>query len=582
VPSELHPEAPRVGSAACSGCFSDETAPICRAPPYGVSPAPSLTNEISAACEIPHAGAAQHDSLRRPMTEARFRWLFAGCAFLLALSIVFQQFPPCVDYPQHLATASSLRDVLQGGKGGQLVLLSYNGLFELATALLGLVLPLEFAGRMVLALGFCLQPLAIWRLVRFSGRPPAYAFVWLPCAYSFCLAWGFVNFVMGAALATLTLVAWFEAKPVLHVVLLSLVTAYAHVLGAGFVLLGMSLGVGARLRRPRELLVGVPLALYALLAHLETDFAPRQSHGWSVIFPRWTARLPLSRTLLGSWSGSGDERLALLLLLVVAGICAAALLARDRARWTGHGFCWLFGAAWLLYAGMPVEFHDCWSLFHRFGHVGLLWLPAVLPFFPGRQRLRSLGEGALVLLGLLGTVNFVVHMGNNAEANDANAILAEIPRGSHVLPVTYDWSREPMTDAWVWLHFGAYARVRRGSEVPVLFAREHWTFPVRESWPEDVPLPPTGYEWQKSYDPDADYARFFNVVLARTSDDQAEREPRERLFGKEQGQATLLAHHGRFWLYRFVPDDGRPLRDVEPPSVASGTVHLALSRGLRE
>jgi hypothetical protein len=496
------------------------------------------------------------------MTEARALWLFAGCAFLLALAIVFQPFPPCVDYPQHLAIASSLRDVLRGGKGGQLMLLSYNGLFELAAAVLGLVLPIELAGRLVLALGFCLQPLAIWRLVRFAGRPPAYAFVWLPCAYSFCFAWGFVNFVMGTALATLTLLAWFEAKPVFHVVLLSLVTAYAHVLGAGLVLLGMLLGVAAQQRRPRELLVGMPLAVYTLLAHLETDFAPRQSRGWSVIFPDWTERLPLVKTLLGSWSGSWDERLAAALLLVLIGICVAPLFDRERARWTRHGFCWLFAAAWLLYAGMPVELHDCWSLFHRFGHVGVLWLPAVLPFFPGPRRLRSLAEGSLMLLGVLGTVNFVVHMGRDAEASDANAILAEIPRGSHVLPVSFDWSREPMTDAWAWLHFGAYARVRRGSEVPVLFAREHWTFPVRESWPEEVPLPPAGYEWQKSYDPDADYARFFNIVLARTPDNEPEREPKQRLFGKEGGQSTLLAHHGRFWLYRFVPDDGRPLREI--------------------
>lgn len=491
-----------------------------------------------------------------PLGERCYGWLFALCACALAAGLVCQPFPPCVDYPQHLAVAHSLRRLFQGHEGGELVLLSYNGLFELATAVLGLILPLELAGRIVLGIGFGLQPLAVWRLVRFAGRPAAYAFAWLPFAYSFCLSWGFVNFVMAAGLATASLLAWFEKRPAALVLLLSLVTAYAHVLGAGFVLLGMGLGVAARVRPPRALLPGLVLGLYVALAHAQTDTVPRLARDWIMSFPRWTERLTLSNTLLGSWSGTSDEWLAAALGLVLVATCLGALVARRQATWSGHGFMGLTGAAWLLYAVLPLVFDDCWSFFQRFGHVGVLWLPATLPTFSRERRWRHVPGAALALLGVLATVNFVRHISRDAEAADARAILAAIPRGSHVAPVNYDRSREPLTDAMTWHHFAAYAVVRRDSEIPDMFVRDHWTFPVRESWPDDVPLPPPDYQWQSRFDVDADYARYFDVVLARTSDAKPHQDPRRKIFGAAQSQATLLERRGRFWLYRFVPKDG--------------------------
>jgi hypothetical protein len=255
----------------------------------------------------------------RPIQTGRTTWLFAGCVAAIALALVYQPFPPCVDYPQHLATACSLLRALRGEHTGQLALISFNGLFELATALLGLLLPLELAGRIVLALGFCLQPLAVWRLLRFAGRPVAYAFVWLPCAYSFCLAWGFVDFVIGTGLATCCLLDWFEQKPAPRVWLLALATAYAHVLGGCFVLLGMALGVLTRRQPWRALLPGAGLAAYLALAYTQIGRVPRLDRGWTVLFPRWSDRLPLHRTVLGSWSGPWDELLVAALVVVLLG-----------------------------------------------------------------------------------------------------------------------------------------------------------------------------------------------------------------------------------------------------------------------
>jgi hypothetical protein len=500
------------------------------------------------------SGAAR---LPLPLSERNVGWLFAGCVCALAAGLIYQPFPPCVDYPQHLATAHDLLRRFRGEHTGQLALVSYNGLFELSTALLGGLLPLELAGRIVLALGFCLQPLAVWRLVRFAKSPSAYAFAWLPCAYSFCLSWGFVNFVLATGLATLCLLAWFERKPAALVTALALVTAYSHVLGAAFVLLGMALGVGARLRSPRALLPGLVLAVYVGLAHLQTGAVPRLARDWVLLFPRWAERLSLNRTLLGSWSGPWDDALAAALGVIVVGVWLGALLGRRSAKWPIHGFVWLSAAAWLLYGVLPLVLDDCWSLFQRFGHVGTLWLPATLPSFSREQRWRQLPEAAFVLLGVLAAGNFTLHVCRDAEAQDANAILAAIPEGSHIAPITYGRSREPMTDAWTWLHFAAYAVVRRGGEIPDMFARDHWTFPLHQTWPEGVPLPPPDYQWRDRFDTSADYAHYFDVVLARSSDARPDQNPQLRIFGAEQGEAILLAHCGRFWLYRFL---GRGVR----------------------
>jgi hypothetical protein len=150
----------------------------------------------------------------------------------------------------------------------------------------------------------------------------------------------------------------------------------------------------------------------------------------------------------------------------------------------------------------------------------------------------------------------VLHVCRNAEARDADAILADIPRGSHLASVNYDLSRQPMTDAPSWLHLAAYAIVRRDSEIPDMFARDHWTFPIHESWPPGVPLPPPGYQWQNTFDTSAAYARYFDVVLARTSDAEPDLNPRQQIFGAQQQGAVLLSHHGRFWLYRFSAGGG--------------------------
>jgi len=76
---------------------------------------------------------------------------------------------------------------------------------------------------------------------------------------------------------------------------------------------------------------------------------------------------------------------------------------------------------------------------------------------------------------------------------------------------------------------------------------------VRDRWGPDAKLPDVGFEWARSFDPDADYARYFDTVLVRTPDDAPAGDPTSRVFGASARHAEQLSHFGRFWLYRLRP-----------------------------
>jgi hypothetical protein len=65
--------------------------------------------------------------------------------------------------------------------------------------------------------------------------------------------------------------------------------------------------------------------------------------------------------------------------------------------------------------------------------------------------------------------------------------------------------------------------------------------------------PEVGFEWARAFDPDADYAWYFDTVLVRTPDDAPVKDPTKRVFGASERRAEQLAHFGRSWLYRLKP-----------------------------
>jgi hypothetical protein len=481
---------------------------------------------------------------------------------VLCAVLAWQPYPACVDYPQHLALAGQVRDLLEGQGRGRLVLLTYNGLFELVTGVTALLLPLEVSGRLVLAAIVAVTALSVWRSVVFCGRPRSHAFAWLPLAYSLPLSWGFLNLSLSAALATIALVYWYEQRSRWGFVLLSLLTAMAHVLGAMVLVAGVLLGVLVRKRPANAALQVVPLVGWVALAHARTDPAPHLPWAEQVFFPPWAARLRLSDTLLGSWHGPEDEWLAAIVAAAFVGALlmgiAQAFVSR-RYPWR-EPFFWLVVSAVAVYAAGPLALLGCWFFYQRFGTLLTLWLPAIMPALP-QGRWRAAQALVLVTTGTLATLNFASHAARLGEVSDAQSIIDAVPVGARVASVLALAEGErlsdtlrglPATDALVWAHLPAYAVALRGAETTWMFAREHGHFAVRLPALEQLDMPQVDYSWSRAYHPDAPYASVFAHVLVLTGRSDPTRDPRTSVFGEASAAARVIAHHGRFWLFEYA------------------------------
>jgi hypothetical protein len=76
----------------------------------------------------------------------------------------------------------------------------------------------------------------------------------------------------------------------------------------------------------------------------------------------------------------------------------------------------------------------------------------------------------------------------------------------------------------------------------------------KETMPPD---PPPNFEWQPyEYKPTAPYAKYFDVVLMKTTDDDGV-DPRASVWGKHASEVDVLVHHGRWWAFetKRVTDD---------------------------
>ncbi len=164
-------------------------------------------------------------------------WLGAG---LVVAGFFVTHLLPCVDYPQHLALSDVARRLQDPSAPEQathqLNYLTYNGLFHLAVAFLSGVMPIELAGRLVVAGSLVATAAAVVALLGILGRPRAYAALFTPILFSFSLGWGFVNYVLATAIAlwALVFVARAARKPsaldLAAIGALGFACAFAHVL----------------------------------------------------------------------------------------------------------------------------------------------------------------------------------------------------------------------------------------------------------------------------------------------------------------------------------------------------------------
>jgi len=496
-------------------------------------------------------------------------WL-AVAAFTAAFWVT--PFPPCIDYPQHLALGAILGRLLDSQAPEhalyEVSLLSYNGLFQVLVAGLSLVVRPEVAGKLLLSLVPLLTAVAGLALARVGRRPLWTAFFILPFSYGHILGWGFVNYCLATPLALLVFTWWLrwqagERGLLGRVIVGSLVVAYAHALVTVCLCISVALGffgssppreIGLRrwlIRLAKAPLPVLPAVLYTALVFVHHRAQP--NFFWAPAqdgsdIPAWEKLRDFSTFAVGNLFDRSDELLfrglcvVLLLLWLAPRFVSTASEARPRPE-----LVWLAVGWAALYVLVPRWVVSTAYIFERIPIWLVAFAAAAVPL-PG-ARLSSVARNAAAGLGLLAGVNTLAHFARIPGAKDADAIIDDIPEGARVVAVMHASDGAPAIWRRIWVHLVAYHLVRRPGEIAFSFTR-YASLPVRYRQGRHPPWYAGGIEWYPSlYDPTAEYMGYFTTVLVKTPDAAPDADPRELTFGPYASGVRLLSRRGRYFLY---------------------------------
>jgi hypothetical protein len=530
--------------------------------------------------------------------DARLTRLYWAGVGLLAAAFFVTQLLPCVDYPQHLALSDIARR-LQSPTAPEhaefeLNYFTYNGLFHILVARLSTVVPIELAGRGVVALSVLGVAGALVALVRTLRRPPEYAALFIPVLFSYSLVWGFVNYVLATAIAawTLVFVARFVVKPSAGAFVaagaLGMLCAFAHVLAMLVLCLGaasLAFELSWRVGAPRgarwpaaRILVKGAIALAPLLVGCAYCIAVyQQQYPWDPNMyrdptiegtapPVWQKLVYFSAFATNLYGDVSDQVILWASVLVMGVATNVAIGARRDGTYQREPsppivgpFIALTGA----YFATPMVLLGTHLIFPRLAQ----W--AILGCILATPRLQRLDMAAFTKrwapwLGVLAGANAFAHcLVFEHETRDASTTIDEMPAGGSATAVLWDPDTESFRNGPL-THMAAYYAARKHGRWAFAFAR-YLSVPVRfkpntqPAWPEQ------GWEFDgEAYDPRCKYARAFPLVIVKGPDDLpegalGEESIRRMIFHVDAHAVKLLSHHGRYWAFdtEGLPTDGK-------------------------
>ena len=538
------------------------------------------------------------DHLRLETAGATLAY-YAGLA-LVTSTLFISKLLPCVDYPQHLALADVARRLEDPNAPEHathiLNYFTYNGLFHFLVAKLSYVMPIEVAGRIVVASSLAILGVAMVALLRVLRRPPSYAALFTPIVFSFSVVWGFANYALATAVAVVTLVAIARTliRPtIVHVVVvaaLGLLCAFAHVL-AMLLLCVMAISIApelswrasarsgdeGRMRHAGRALLRIVIALGPLLVGCFFCVKVyREQFPWD---PNMYRDAVLEGTMPPIWQKilifcafatdlHSDHTDFVVLTASIVVVIAAAIVARTQRR-AGIASPPNEAPPLILplvlltatYLATPMVLVGTHLIFPRLAQAVMIGAVLAAPSVAGKvgERIRRYG----LAIGLLCGVNLVVHTICFAfETNDASAVIDDLPPGRAATAVIW----EPETFAYrpgTLTHLAAYYGARKHGRWAFSFAR-YLSVPVRFRPGTQPAWPARGWEFRASdYDPRCKYARAFDLVIVKASPDlpttdRGEERVRHSVFGQDENAVKLLSHHGHYWAFDTagLPTDG--------------------------
>jgi hypothetical protein len=533
-------------------------------------------------------------------------WL--GVALVVS-SVFVPRLLPCVDYPQHLALAD-IAHRLQNPAAAehathQLNYFTYNGAFHLLVAKLSSFMSIELAGRLVIAVSLLTIAAAVVALLRVLRRPLSYAALFTPVLFSFSLGWGFVNYVLGSAIAlvALVIVARSVLRPsIAHALALTavgLACAFAHVLAMLILCLAAAAlapelawrstqrrdetsanratSKRARAAHIARATLRTAIALLPLLVgcafcvkvYLEQyDWDPNMYRDPTVegtAPPVWQKLFFFSAFSTDMFMDRTDQ---VLLIAGVVILVAIFIIGRRQRRMRASEsalsgasrgdaadspalvlpFVALAGA----YFATPMVLIGTHLIFPRLAQWVMLAAILFAPRLSGALGARI--SAYCLALGAVVGANLVLHTSMFAmETNDASRVIDDLPEGRSATSVVW----EPGTLAFrngTMTHLAAYYAARKHGLWAFSFAR-YLSVPVRFRPGKQPAWPTKGWEFTAAdYNPRCKYARTFDLVIVKAPPDvptggDGEKTLRHRMFGKDENNVVLLSHHGAYWAF---------------------------------
>jgi hypothetical protein len=523
--------------------------------------------------------------------ETRLYW--AGVGLVIA-SLFVTKLLPCVDYPQHLALSDVARRLAVAGSPEAakyaLNYFTYNGLFHVVVANLSRFLPIELAGRLVVAVSLSAMAGAVVALLRVLNRPVVHAALFTPILFSFAVGWGFVNYTLATAIAAwaLVFVARAASRPaVLDVVavgLLGVACAFAHVLAMLILCLGAAAialevawravpAAGSPVSRVtkigfRTLLATLPLligCLYCIQVY-------REQYVWDPNMYRdptleGTAP-PLWAKLLWFGAYSTDlfwdatDQIVLWVAMATMGWSEWHAWKRREAgkpRQSSPSFVLLFVVMASAYFATPMVMVGTHLIFPRLAQWVVLGAVVAMPQMPAAQAAR--GQKWMLGVGLVAGANLALHCALYAfETNDASLVIDDLPMGGAATAVIWDPGTYAFRNGTL-THLAAYYAARKHGSWAFAFAR-YLSVPVRFKAGAQPAWPARGWEFDADqYNARCKYARAFPLVIAKVPAEVGrddETRVRTLVFKQDATLPRLLSHHGHFWAFDTtgLPDDG--------------------------
>jgi hypothetical protein len=499
---------------------------------------------------------------------------------------------PCVDYPQHLALSDIARRLQDGGAVEQaeyqLNYFTYNGLFHLMVAALSRVVPIELAGRAVIAASLLATSAAVVVLLKRLRRPAAHAALFTPILFSFSLGWGFVNYVLATAIALWALV--FVARAALEptvvdlaaIAALGLACAFAHVLAMIILCVAAaSIAIeqawrrapGSPVARLRATLLRSVVVLAPLLLGCAYCIAVYQrQYAWNpdvyrdptlegTAPPLWQKVVYFTAFATDLFGDHSDQVILWATVAVILG-CAVTDFASRPTDVSGRPPALVpFAVLTFAYFATPMVLIGTHLIFPRLAQWALLGAILAMPRLAGVSATRW--RACMAALGLAAGANALVHcLLYDRETRDASATIDDLPQGRAATAVIL----EPWTDSFrngTLTHLAAYYAARKHGSWAFSFAR-YLSVPVRFKPGATPAWPAHGWEFSgEDYDARCKYARAFPLVIARAPSDwpvdgAAEATVRKTIFKEDADRVRLLSHHGQYWAFDTagLPDDG--------------------------